>query len=62
MEKAVGSNRARLAILDYTAETGADLIVVGHQGFYGVLGMLGSTSHALVNLAKCDVLVVRCGN
>lgn len=47
-------------LVDYAKEQAADMIVVGSRG-RGELAalMLGSTSHRIVHLASCDVLVVK---
>ncbi|WP_370961621.1 universal stress protein [Amycolatopsis sp. cg9] len=51
-------DRPRHALLDVSAE--AQLVVVGSRGRGGFTGMvLGSTSQALVQHARCPVLVVR---
>ena len=62
LEVRFSTHGARHVILEFAAEHKADLIVVGKHGPHGVMGMLGSTSHGLVNLAECDVLVVRSGD
>lgn len=62
LEVRFSTHSARHVILEYAAEAEADLIVIGKHGSHGVLGMLGSTSHGLVNLAECDVLVVPGGD
>jgi nucleotide-binding universal stress UspA family protein len=52
------------AIVDYAKSIGADLIVVGSRGRGELAALvLGSTSHRIVHLAPCDVLVVKgeCG-
>jgi nucleotide-binding universal stress UspA family protein len=47
-------------ILRLAADTGADLIVVGHRGRSGIREWLfGSTSRRVVAYAPCSVLVVR---
>lgn len=47
-------------LVDYAENVDADLIVVGSRG-RGELAALfmGSTSHRVLHLAKCDVLVAR---
>jgi len=59
LEVRFSTHGARHVVLEFAAESKTDLIIVGSHGFHGVLGVLGSTSHGLVNLAECDVLVVR---
>jgi nucleotide-binding universal stress UspA family protein len=50
------------AIVQYSEEVGADLIVVGSRGRGGVASLiLGSTSHRLIHIAKTDVLIAREG-
>ncbi len=45
------------------AETlGADLIVVGSHGRYGLALLMGSTANGVLHGASCDVLAVRVGN
>jgi len=47
-------------LLRLAADTGVDLIVVGHKGRSGVRKWLfGSTSQRVVSYATCSVLVVR---
>lgn len=49
-------------LVEYAAEIGADLIIVGSRGRGDLASLvLGSTSHRVVNHAACDVLVVREG-
>ena len=46
-----------------TAEAiGADLIVVGSHGRYGLALLMGSTANGVLHGASCDVLAVRVGN
>ena len=57
---AVLSGHEVQVVIDYIAERGCDLLVLGHQGHSGVWGaFLGSTADKLVNHAPCSVLVTR---
>mgnify|MGYP001555735993 FL=1 len=42
-------------------ELGADLIVVGSHGRYGLALLMGSTANGVLHGASCDVLAVRVG-
>lgn len=42
-------------------EIGADLIVVGSHGRYGLALLMGSTAKGVLHGASCDVLAVRVG-
>ena len=42
-------------------ESGADLIVVGSHGRYGLALLMGSTANGVLHGASCDVLAVRVG-
>lgn len=42
-------------------EQGADLIVVGSHGRYGLALLMGSTANGVLHGATCDVLAVRVG-
>lgn len=48
-------------ILQFAEEQAIDLIIIGHSGKKGLLGLLGSTATSVVKSAKCNVLVVRTG-
>lgn len=43
-------------------ELGADLVVVGSHGRYGLALLMGSTANGVLHGATCDVLAVRVGN
>ncbi|NIA25833.1 MAG: universal stress protein [Gammaproteobacteria bacterium] len=48
------------AIVDYAKKVEADLIVVGSRGRGELAALvLGSTSHRIVHISSCDVLVVK---
>ena len=52
--------QTKMQILEVAEESGADLIVMGSHGRRGIgLLLLGSTTQAVLNHAKCDVLAVR---
>jgi len=42
-------------------EIGADLVVIGSHGRYGLALLMGSTANAVLHGATCDVLAVRVG-
>jgi universal stress protein A len=42
-------------------ELGADLVVVGSHGRYGLALLMGSTANGVLHGATCDVLAVRVG-
>ena len=42
-------------------DLGADLIVVGSHGRYGLALLMGSTANGVLHGASCDVLAVRVG-
>ena len=42
-------------------DIGADLIVVGSHGRYGLALLMGSTANGVLHGATCDVLAVRVG-
>jgi universal stress protein A len=48
------------SILKQAENLGADLIIAGSHSRHGLELLLGSTAHKILNLAKCDVLLVRC--
>ncbi|MGZ5384664.1 MAG: universal stress protein [Acidimicrobiia bacterium] len=50
------------AVVEYAEGIGADLIVIGSRGRGELAALfLGSTSHRILHLAGCDVLVVKGG-
>lgn len=55
----LASGSVKLAVIDTADEIGADLIVVGTHSHKGIDALLGSRASAILNHAKCDVLVVR---
>jgi len=60
LESRVLVGHAAEQILRLAADTGADLIVVGHRGRSAIQEWLfGSTSRRVVSYAPCSVLVVR---
>jgi nucleotide-binding universal stress UspA family protein len=44
-------------ILEYAAEQGVDLIVIGHRGLGPTSGLLGSVARKLVNMTDVSVLI-----
>jgi nucleotide-binding universal stress UspA family protein len=60
LETRVLVGHAAEQILRLAADTGADLIVVGHRGRSAIREFIfGSTSRRVVSYATCSVLVVR---
>ncbi|MCB1827105.1 MAG: universal stress protein [Coxiellaceae bacterium] len=57
----VSSGSVKLGVIDTAEEIKADLIVVGTHSHHGLEAILGSRASAILNHAKCDVLVVRVG-
>lgn len=48
------------ALVEYAEKVKADLIVVGSRGRGELAALfLGSTSHRILHIAKCDILVVK---
>ena len=56
---AFSTHSARHEIVRLSKEQGVDLIVVGSHGRRGLGEYLGSTAHAIIHGAECDVFVVR---
>ena len=54
--------RPEVEIHAMAEEIGADLIVVGSHGRYGLALLMGSTANGVLHGASCDVLAVRVGN
>jgi universal stress protein A len=61
VEQKVEVGFATDTILQFAEEHAIDLVVIGHSGKKGFLGLLGSTANAVVKSAKCNVLVVQTG-
>ena len=53
--------RPEVEIHALAEELGADLIVVGSHGRYGLALLMGSTANGVLHGASCDVLAVRVG-
>ena len=53
--------RPEVEIHSTAQEVGADLIVVGSHGRYGLALLMGSTANGVLHGATCDVLAVRVG-
>jgi universal stress protein A len=53
--------RPEVEIHQTAEELGADLIVVGSHGRYGLALLMGSTANGVLHGASCDVLAVRVG-
>lgn len=47
------------SILEQAKAENADLIIAGSHSRHGLEVLLGSTAHKILNLAECDVLLVR---
>jgi len=47
-------------ILKQADNLNCDLIIAGSHSRHGLEVLLGSTAHKILNLANCDVLLVRC--
>ncbi len=54
--------RPEVEIHSTAEEVGADLIVVGSHGRYGLALLMGSTANGVLHGATCDVLAVRVGD
>ncbi|QIB67342.1 universal stress protein [Kineobactrum salinum] len=54
--------RPEVEIHSKAKEIGADLIVVGSHGRYGLALLMGSTANGVLHGANCDVLAVRVGS
>jgi universal stress protein A len=53
--------RPEVEIHAMAEDLGADLIVVGSHGRYGLALLMGSTANGVLHGASCDVLAVRVG-
>lgn len=57
---AVETGEVRSMIIDFAANWGADLIIMGSRGYKGLTRLLlGSVAESVVRHAHCSVLVVR---
>ena len=56
---AFSTHSARHEIVRVAKDEAVDLIVVGSHGRRGLAEYLGSTAHAVIHGADCDVLIVR---
>lgn len=54
--------RPEVEIHSAAEEIGADLIVIGSHGRYGLALLMGSTANGVLHGATCDVLAVRVGD
>lgn len=54
--------RPEVEIHAQAKEMGADLVVVGSHGRYGLALLMGSTANGVLHGASCDVLAVRVGS
>lgn len=54
--------RPEVEIHTIAEQVGADLIVVGSHGRYGLALLMGSTANGVLHGASCDVLAVRVGS
>ena len=54
--------RPEVEIHSKAEDIGADLIVVGSHGRYGLALLMGSTANGVLHGATCDVLAVRVGS
>lgn len=54
--------RPEVEIHEHAESLGADLIVVGSHGRYGLALLMGSTANGVLHGASCDVLAVRVGS
>ncbi len=57
-EVIVTNGTAGRAVPEYANKHGADLIMIGAHGKYGVDALVGATADTIVHRAPCDVLVV----
>jgi universal stress protein A len=60
VDSAVETGEVRSMIIDFAANWGADLIVMGSRGYKGLTRLLlGSVAESVVRHAHCSVLVIR---
>lgn len=53
---------SEVEIVEYAQREKMDLIVMGFHGASGLTRLIGSTTHAIINNAPCDVLAVKPNN
>ena len=59
-ERLVVSGTAAHEIKQTAESAGVDLIAIGTSGEGGIKRLLGSTTHAVMHDAPCDVLCIKC--
>ena len=55
----VGVGSTKYELMDVVKKEKADCIILGSHGRHGLAELLGSTAHAIVHSATCDVITVR---
>ncbi len=52
----------KMAVLEFVAQHGVDLVVIGRHSRHGINRLLGSTANGIIHSASCDVLTVQLGD